>query len=77
MFSKVLRKRRKVKPKKAVFESPVASEQEAVFSFYTNSENFLTWMKCFCLRHWTDLCDEFDMSEWMYETNLVFWSNYN
>ena len=45
----------------AVFESPGASQQEAVFSFYTNSERFLTWMKCFRLRYWTDLCDEFDI----------------
>ena len=55
------KEKKKSETGEAVFESPGAPEQEAVFSFYTNSERFLTWMKCFRLRYWTDLCDEFDI----------------
>ena len=44
------KEKKKSETGESVFESPVASEQEAVFSFYTSSESFLTWMKCFCLR---------------------------
>ena len=55
------KEKKKSETGEAVFESPGASDQEAVFSFYTNSERFLTWMKCFRLQYWTDLCDEFDI----------------
>ena len=55
------KEKKKSETGESVFESPVASEQEAVFSFYTSSESFLTWMKCFCFRYWTDLCDKFDI----------------
>ena len=62
MFSKVLNKeKKKSETGEAVLEYPGASEQEAVFSFYRNSERFLTWMKCFRLRYWSDLRDEFDI----------------
>ena len=55
------KEKKKSETGEAVFESPGVSEQKAVFSFYTNPERFLTWMKLFHLRYWTDLCDEFDV----------------
>ena len=42
-------------------EDPVPSKQEASYSFITNNDRFIYWIKCFLLRYWEDFQESFDI----------------
>ena len=44
-------------------ESPIASEQEASFTFHTNDVRFSVWLSCLPLRHGEHLSKSFD-ADW-------------
>ena len=42
-------------------ESPIASEQEASFTFHTNDVRFSVWLLCLTLRYGEHLSKSFDV----------------
>ena len=42
-------------------DDPIPSKQEASYSFITNNNRFIYWIKCFLLRYWEDFQESCDI----------------